>query len=314
MGTISVILSTYNGKRYLRELMDTLRNQTRQPDEVLVSDDASSDGTVELVRSYIEEYGLKSWRVIENTKNIGWKANFKRGILASSGDLVFPCDQDDIWDLHKIELMSAVMEDNPEINVLACQVKPFYEGKNEVYHTDRAQRGGELVNALDFDGSDFLYVMRPGCAYCVRSDFARDIQPWWKESYPHDAVLWRFASISGTLSLYGRQLVSFRRHGDNASTRGCMTRETRLADVDYYIDFFKQARDYLSKRKRLDHRRDSMTLRLDAWLNSRRRVLAGDASLSDFRTICAGRSWYSTWKSPLVDLYFFLRPNGRLHV
>lgn len=130
MGTISVILSTYNGKRYLRELMDSLRNQTRQPDEVLVSDDASSDGTVELVRSYIEEYGLTSWRVIENTKNIGWKANFKRGILASSGDLVFPCDQDDIWDLHKIELMSAVMEDNPEINVLACQVKPFYEGKN----------------------------------------------------------------------------------------------------------------------------------------------------------------------------------------
>ena len=57
MGTISVILSTYNGKRYLRELMDSLRNQTRQPDEVLVSDDASSDGTVELVRSYIEEYG-----------------------------------------------------------------------------------------------------------------------------------------------------------------------------------------------------------------------------------------------------------------
>lgn len=81
MGTISVILSTYNGKRYLRELMDSLRNQTRQPDEVLVSDDASSDGTVELVRSYIEEYGLTSWRVIENTKNIGWKANFKRGIL-----------------------------------------------------------------------------------------------------------------------------------------------------------------------------------------------------------------------------------------
>ena len=68
MGTISVILSTYNGKRYLRELMDSLRNQTRQPDEVLVSDDASSDGTVELVRSYIEEYGLTSWRVIENTK------------------------------------------------------------------------------------------------------------------------------------------------------------------------------------------------------------------------------------------------------
>ena len=314
MKTISVILSTYNGKRYLKDLMDSLRNQTRQADEVLVNDDASSDGTVAFVRSYIEEYGLATWRVIEHKNNVGWKANFKRGILSCSGDLVFPCDQDDIWDIHKIELMSAVMENNPNINVLACQVSPFYEGKNEVYRADRTQRDGELVKLLNLDGNSFLYTMRPGCAFCIRMDFARDIEPWWKETYPHDAALWRFAALTGSLGLYGRQLVSFRRHGDNASARGCMTRNARIADIDYYIDFFKQAREYLRQKGMLNDRRDSLTLDIDGWLRARRRVLVGNKRHGDIRVISARRCWYSTWKSPLVDFYFAVNPNGRLHV
>jgi glycosyltransferase involved in cell wall biosynthesis len=313
MKSVSVILSTYNGEQYLTALLDSLRSQTRQPDEVLVSDDASTDRTLEIVRSYIGKYGLTNWHIIDHERNVGWRANFKRGILSCSGDLVFPCDQDDIWDDRKIELMTAVMEENSNINVLACRVRPFYEGENEAYRADNAQKDGDLIKLLSLDGSDFLYTMRPGCAFCIRKDFARDIEPWWKETYPHDAALWRFAALTGSLGLYGRQLVSFRRHGDNASARGTLTRESRIADIDYYIDFFKQLRAYLRQKGILSDQRDSLTLDVDGWLSARRRLLIGETKRGDIRLISGGRRWYSTWRSPLVDLYFVLKPNGRLH-
>lgn len=313
MSSVSVILSTYNGERYLLPLLDSLRAQTRQPDEVLVLDDASSDGTVSLVRDYIAEHGLGSWKLEASEENRGWKANFRRGILACSGDLVFPCDQDDIWDGRKVELMAAAMEEHPEVDLLACQVEPFYEGRNETYRTDSMQSGGKLVDLVGLDGSDFLYVMRPGCAYCVRSAFAHDIEPWWKPSYPHDATLWRFAAITRSLALYERPLVRFRRHGDNASSRGYVTREIRLSEVEYYIDFFGQVRGYLEEKGRMTGELETLIVGLERWLEARRKLLSGHRSAAAFKTVFAGRQWYSTWKSPLVDTYFAFNREGRLH-
>lgn len=55
---ISVIVSTYNGAEYILEQLDSVKNQTRKADEVLISDDVSSDNTVEIVNKYIADNGL----------------------------------------------------------------------------------------------------------------------------------------------------------------------------------------------------------------------------------------------------------------
>lgn len=314
MNTVSVVLSTYNGVEFLPQLLDSLRCQTRMADEVIISDDASTDDSVDLVRSYIEMYGLENWRLITHEINVGWKTNFKRAILACNGDLIFPCDQDDIWDEHKIELMSEIMENSPNINLIACQVDPFYEGKSDNYRADLLSAGDEETRIVDLTGNGFLYVMRPGCSYCLRATFAHDIAPWWKDDFPHDAVLWRFAAITGSLAIFQRPLVKFRRHENNASTRGFVTRDSRMAEVRYYIDFFDQVKGYLIENESMTGQLKLLIDNLHRWFNARMRLLEGNRDIQIFSSLVLGRRWYSTWKSPLVDIFLNLFPSGKLHV
>ncbi len=93
---ISVALCTYNGERFLQKQLDSIANQTRLPDEMVVCDDRSTDRTVAMVREF---QASASWpvRVFENEHNLGSAANFERAIGLCSGDLIALSDQDDIW-------------------------------------------------------------------------------------------------------------------------------------------------------------------------------------------------------------------------
>lgn len=311
MSTVTVLLATYNGERYLPELLDSIRMQTRQPDEVMIIDDCSKDGTVELIANFIENNELKNWSVSINEDNIGWKANFRKGILKCKSDLIFTCDQDDIWDRKKIELMENKMNERTDLNLLACQVDVFYEGENISYKTDNIDRN-KLVSNIKLTGNEFLYTMRPGCTYCIRTSFAKEISPWWKESYPHDATLWRFAAITGTLAVYNRELVKFRRHTNNASTRWYVTRNDRIADIDYYIDFIGQMDAFLMHQNIKKHEISDLLEQLTFWFEQRRELIKNGPKPVIIRNILNGREWYSTWKSPLVDIYFSIIKNGKL--
>lgn len=103
---ISIVVCTYNGMSYLEEQLDSLRLQIRKPDEVLISDDNSNDGTVEYVKSYINKYNLDNWLIRVNKPNLGWQKKFYESYPEFIGDIVFTCDQDDIWDENKIKYMS----------------------------------------------------------------------------------------------------------------------------------------------------------------------------------------------------------------
>ena len=124
---ISVVMTTYNAGKHLRDQLESLRMQSRAPDEVLIFDDGSTDNTVEFCKQYISEHGLQHWKLQVNAHNLGWKRNFMEGLRKSSGEVLFPCDQDDIWYPEKIAEMTEAMEQHPEILLLACDYRVIYE-------------------------------------------------------------------------------------------------------------------------------------------------------------------------------------------
>lgn len=77
---VSVVMTTYNGEKYLCQMLDSLRMQERKIDELLFFDDKSTDGTVCLIEDYIKRYDIREWRVVVNKKNLGWEKNFTQGI------------------------------------------------------------------------------------------------------------------------------------------------------------------------------------------------------------------------------------------
>ena len=117
---ISVLISTYNGKRYIINQLESIRLQTVAPSEVLIIDDCSTDDTCDVIRRYIKDYNLFNWKLITNEENIGWRRNFFNGLNLVTNEYIFIADQDDIWDYRKIELMIDAMKDS-RINLLVSR-------------------------------------------------------------------------------------------------------------------------------------------------------------------------------------------------
>lgn len=98
---ISIALATYNGGLFLREQLDSLYKQTRVPDEIIVSDDGSTDDTITILEEYHKKYGLNYY---VNNQSHGINNNFERAIRKCSGDYIMISDQDDIWFPNKIQV------------------------------------------------------------------------------------------------------------------------------------------------------------------------------------------------------------------
>ena len=105
---VSIAMATWNGARYLRQQLDTLYRQTWQNLEVVVSDDASTDGTAEILAEYATSRGL---RYSVNASRLGLVQNFARAISLCRGELIALSDQDDLWKPHKIETLAGNLGD-----------------------------------------------------------------------------------------------------------------------------------------------------------------------------------------------------------
>ena len=192
---ISIVLTTYNGELYISELLDSLRCQTMQADEVLIFDDASNDKTVELINYYIKQNSLHNWKLYINNLNVGWKNNFHNAILKSTGDIVFLCDQDDIWHSDKIEKMVLAMCSNDDIELLACGYKTLcnINGRYIIEHNIETV-DNSIVSKVCFDEHYYL-TLRPGCTMAFRRSLILLYDKIWTPGTPHDSILWTLAGL-----------------------------------------------------------------------------------------------------------------------
>jgi len=111
--TVSVALCTYQGSRFLGEQLDSISSQSLQPDEVVVCDDGSTDGTLEQLRSFAAGAPFPV-RILETTGSpLGPADNFARAMSATEGDIVVLCDQDDVWERHRLATTTRVLRDRP---------------------------------------------------------------------------------------------------------------------------------------------------------------------------------------------------------
>lgn len=227
----SVALTTYNGRKYIEELLDSIFFQQEQPDEVVVVDDCSSDGTFEFVNEYISKKHLEHWRNYRNDENVGWRKNFRNAFRRCSGDIVFLCDQDDVWMPYKISEMKKIMSENECIQLLVSN----YTEKN-IDREEKVKVSGLNLDdgsVRNFSPNKYMFsVMRPGCTYCARKSLIDKL--WCNDlpSMPHDAMLWGYAAISKSIYIFNRKTIAFRRHADSASSpKKSLCRTRRIEEI-----------------------------------------------------------------------------------
>lgn len=105
---VSIVLCTYNGEKYLEEQLNSIINQTYKNLEIIISDDCSTDNTISILEKYKH---LNNFHIFLNKENLGFNKNFELAISRANGYYIALCDQDDAWDLNKIDILVSSIEE-----------------------------------------------------------------------------------------------------------------------------------------------------------------------------------------------------------
>lgn len=240
----SVVMATYNGAKYIIEQLDSIRNQTRKVDEVLIFDDCSKDNTVKIIKDYIKQFKLLNWEVSVNSENIGWRKNFINGFHKISGDVVFCADQDDIWEENKIEIMTGILERREEISILASNMESFFEdGLAEVRGHQNIDYGQDYIEQVIFDKM-WLEPCRPGCTMAFKARILPYIDKVWFESCAHDLLLWAIGIARGDAYIVNQKLIRYRRHQNVSTPSNAKTKLNRVNLMSIYITLAEKCLRY----------------------------------------------------------------------
>ena len=212
---VSVAMCTYNGEQYVEEQLRSILSQTRKVDEIVIGDDGSEDGTIEAVKRALTGSTV-SQKIIRNRKNLGYRKNFENVIRHTTGDVIFLCDQDDVWLTEKVETMTAVMESDPTclmafsdayVTNASLQVQKGSQWDAACY-TENHARFPDMMDLL-LSG---YYVT--GAASCIRRELF-DRCSNFSEVWIHDGWLAVHAAFYGTLTPVEKKLIYYRQHGNN---------------------------------------------------------------------------------------------------
>ncbi|MGC3945944.1 MAG: glycosyltransferase [Chryseolinea sp.] len=210
MPRISVCLATYNGERYIAKQLDSILTQLGDDDEVVVSDDSSTDRTVEIVRSYNDS----RIKLFPDQKFRSPIFNFENALKHATGQYVFLSDQDDLWHHDKVKTA-----------LKSLQSKLIF-----VSDADIVNENGDMVQPSFFavNGSargivrNILRNSYLGCCLALRQEVLRKALPFPKDIPMHDWWIGIVAEVfyHKQVEFCYQPLISYRRHGNNASPTG----------------------------------------------------------------------------------------------
>ena len=209
---LSVALCTFNGGRFLPAQLRSLAEQTRPPDELVACDDASADNTVAILNAFAAGASFPV-RVVVNPTRLGTAGNFSQAFGLCTGDVIFPCDQDDVWLPEKLARFAAepfpglvfsdawlADADLVRTGRTAWQDLPFTSAMR------RAVAAGSGMRVL------LRYNVVTGTAMAFRADLRDVILPI-PDAWVPDAWVAFLAATVAEVKLLPEQMTVYRRHG-----------------------------------------------------------------------------------------------------
>ena len=147
---ISVAIATYNRAAMVRQAVEAALAQSLQPDEVVVSDDASTDGTEELFRQWTAESPQVAAEVKYIRQEINSKGvmNWNRAIEATSGDFIAWCSDDDRFLPGHLQASVAYLEGHPEVGLVHSGFVDSLETATSSQQEPRNPRSSEIKPSL----------------------------------------------------------------------------------------------------------------------------------------------------------------------
>lgn len=217
MNNISVCIASYNGEKYIKEQIESIIPQLKETDEIIVSDDYSSDNTI----SILESFNDNRIKIFKNSLGKGVINNFQNAISHSTYNIIFLCDQDDIWRNDKVNVMLQQFEDE-NITLVLSNAKYI----NKI---------GESMESRFFEkpvpeNSQIKHFIKPlflGCAIAFKKESVPKVFPIPKNIPMHDWWIGALHMYYGKVKYIDEDLIYYRRHDNNVTSR----RKSKLSKI-----------------------------------------------------------------------------------
>jgi GT2 family glycosyltransferase len=208
---ISACMAAYNGGGFVEAQLHSILSQLNQEDEVVIVDDGSTDDT--LLR--VMDIGDARVRLLKHEKNAGVAATFEDALRSANGDILFLCDDDDLWAPTKARRFLDVFERRPEAGIAMSRVRMIDE-KGQPMQDSRINRHGRF--SPGFWRNLFMNHYQ-GSAMAIRASLLGRVLPFpARKSFLHDAWIGtRNDLMGGKIAFLDEDLLYYRRHGNNAS-------------------------------------------------------------------------------------------------
>lgn len=219
---VSVAIATYNGEKFLAEQLESIVNQSHPVDEIVINDDCSSDRTIDIAQYYAQLYSNISWKISANELNVGYRFNFRKAISRCTGDIIFLCDQDDVWVKNKVAKMVGIFEKNNQVKLLISDFKTIND-KGEFLQPNKKLEN-IWVSPRILKNTDCLekikiyeavsHTQGQGCTMAITREVA-DFYLKCNLNWTHDNLVGLIAAFRGGLFYLKDQLVNYRIHENN---------------------------------------------------------------------------------------------------
>lgn len=211
---ISVCIATYNGEKYIKEQLDSILMQLGDEDEIIISDDHSTDSTLKI----IELLNDKRIKIFVNNGTRGLTYNFENALKRASGDLIFLSDQDDIWNENKIRVCAEKLKTFDVVITDCTLVDENLQILNQSYFKMNNSKKGFFKNIFR---SSYL-----GSCLGFRKEILNDVLPFPENlKLYHDWWIGIICDFKHDVCFIEDQLMLYRRHDKNMSTTGFKSKQ-----------------------------------------------------------------------------------------
>lgn len=257
---ISVCIATHNGAKYIRQQIDSILPQLDRDDEILISDDGSTDNTINIIRSYnslkinilpppettndsesiVDSLFYEEFGIIRKVSN-----NFLNAISYAKGDSVYLCDQDDVWLPTKVgtcenllKKYDVVIHRRTDVDV---NLQHLHQGKENTAPTEDNRTAGFIQSLIvsHFQGACMCFTRK------IKDEIIRNIDLFHTIPLAHDHAIGYIALVTcgkDRIKFEPSSQMLYRRHGNNVSTTGEKSRHSlkfkllyRLNDLRFYL-------------------------------------------------------------------------------
>ena len=236
---VSVIITSYNYEQYIKEVIESVLNQTFADFELIIIDDCSTDNSAEIIK----EFNDKRIKFFQNDKNYGLKYSIQKAVELAQGEWIAFLESDDIWTLNTLETRLTYAEKYPEVGIIFNDVEEFGDTEWLKAVKNNFTRTRKILNKKKFPKNIFHDInvhnlIMTFSSVMIKHDLFENLN----FNTPIDALLdwWIYIHISYHTDAYyiKEKLTKWRQHRQSYILRK-KSPSLKSANIEAYIDVYK---------------------------------------------------------------------------